>query len=235
MITAKGREEGGGLNVSWLSVAAGLPLAGSRIGRQPGRRRKAHARSWTLAGSGSHSVWRYPAGDFGRDVLADHHATSHHQPPRLCPAASRTDTCPFRRTQCHPLPDRALLAPTMRPPTTSAGPPAGGSPLAPAAACGRWTELVRSPEPRPRGNRDERFHWPGGYDGQSSHHHHGQANTDGHLPRLKPTGAAVTAARLARRAGDARALAESLPAHGVRAVAVTIAGNAGTAKSKPSR
>jgi hypothetical protein len=24
------------------------------------------------------SVSRYPAGDFGRDVLADHHATSHH-------------------------------------------------------------------------------------------------------------------------------------------------------------
>ena len=31
-----------------------------------------------ISGVRVHSVWRYPAGGFGRDVLADHHATSCH-------------------------------------------------------------------------------------------------------------------------------------------------------------
>jgi len=52
------------------------------------------------------------------------------------------------------------------------------------------------------------------------------------VARLTPIGAAVTAAGLARRAADARALAESLLARGVRAVAVTIVDNAGIARVK---
>ena len=60
----------------------------------------------------------------------------------------------------------------------------------------------------------------------------GQAGQDGHAPLLKPIGAAVTSAGLARRAADARVLAESLPARGVGAVAITIVDNAGIARVK---
>jgi glutamine synthetase len=60
----------------------------------------------------------------------------------------------------------------------------------------------------------------------------GHAGPDGHVAVLKPIGAALTAAGLARRAGDARALAESLPALGVSAVAITIVDNAGIARVK---
>src|SRR5215469_5470168 len=60
----------------------------------------------------------------------------------------------------------------------------------------------------------------------------GQAGQDGHAPLLKPIGAAVTSAGLARRAADARALAESLPGRGVGAVAITIVDNAGIARVK---
>ena len=144
-----------------LVAAAGLPLAGSRIGRPPGRRRKARARSWTLAGSGSTAR--------GATRPATSVATS--SPTTMQPVTTNQPDCarrraawtpgPFRRTQCHPTPNRAHLAPTMRPPTTSAAPPAGGSRLAPAAACGRWTEPIKTPEPRSRRKRDERFHWPG--------------------------------------------------------------------------
>jgi glutamine synthetase len=55
---------------------------------------------------------------------------------------------------------------------------------------------------------------------------------DGHVPRLISIGAAATAAGLARRAADARALAESLAARGVRAVAVSVVDNAGIARVK---
>ena len=60
----------------------------------------------------------------------------------------------------------------------------------------------------------------------------GQAGQDGHAPLLKPIGAAVTSAGLARRAADARVLAESLPARGVAAVAITTVDNAGIARVK---
>src|SRR6516164_8431057 len=60
----------------------------------------------------------------------------------------------------------------------------------------------------------------------------GQAGQDGHAPVLKPIGVAVTSAGLARRAADARALAESLRARGVGAVAITIVDNAGIARVK---
>ena len=60
----------------------------------------------------------------------------------------------------------------------------------------------------------------------------GQAGQDGHAPLLKPIGAAVTSAGLARRAADARVLAESLPARGVGAVAITIVDNTGIARVK---
>src|SRR5215471_18903787 len=52
------------------------------------------------------------------------------------------------------------------------------------------------------------------------------------IPLLTPVGAAVTAAGLARRAADARELAESLLAREVHAVAVTIVDNAGLARAK---
>jgi len=55
---------------------------------------------------------------------------------------------------------------------------------------------------------------------------------DGRVPRLQPVGGRVTAAGLARRAADARALAESLPARGVGAVAITIVDNTGIARVK---
>jgi glutamine synthetase len=60
----------------------------------------------------------------------------------------------------------------------------------------------------------------------------GRVGVDGHVPLLKPIGGALTTAGLARRAADARALAESLPAHGVSAVAITIVDNAGIARVK---
>ena len=60
----------------------------------------------------------------------------------------------------------------------------------------------------------------------------GRAGPDSHVPVLEPIGAALTAAGLARRAEDARALAESLPALGVSAVAITIVDNAGIARVK---
>jgi len=60
----------------------------------------------------------------------------------------------------------------------------------------------------------------------------GQVGQDGHAPLLKPIGAAVTSAGLARRAADARVLAESLPARGVAAVAITTVDNAGIARVK---
>ena len=46
----------------------------------------------------------------------------------------------------------------------------------------------------------------------------GRPGTDGHLPALRPIGAPVTEAGLARRTAEARSLAESLPARGVAAV-----------------
>jgi glutamine synthetase len=61
----------------------------------------------------------------------------------------------------------------------------------------------------------------------------GRPGTDGHRPALRPAvGAAVTEAGLARRAIEARSLAESLPARGVAAVAITIVDNTGIARVK---
>jgi glutamine synthetase len=60
----------------------------------------------------------------------------------------------------------------------------------------------------------------------------GPPGTVRRVARLTPIGAAVTAAGLARRAADARGLAESLLARGVRAVAVTVVDNAGIARVK---
>ena len=56
------------------------------------------------------------------------------------------------------------------------------------------------------------------------------AGADGHVPRLRPIGAAVTAAGLVRRAEDARAAAESLAVRGAAAVAITVVDNAGIAR-----
>jgi len=60
----------------------------------------------------------------------------------------------------------------------------------------------------------------------------GRSGLDGHVPVLKPIGGAAMAAGLDRRAVDARALAESLPAQGVAAVAITIVDNGGIARVK---
>ena len=60
----------------------------------------------------------------------------------------------------------------------------------------------------------------------------GRDGLDGHAPALKPIGAAVTAAGLARRAGEAQALAESLRGRDVAVVAITIVDNAGIARVK---
>jgi glutamine synthetase len=60
----------------------------------------------------------------------------------------------------------------------------------------------------------------------------GHTAADGQVRRTTPAGAPVTAAGLTERAADARALAESLAARGVRAVAVTIVDNAGIARVK---
>ena len=60
----------------------------------------------------------------------------------------------------------------------------------------------------------------------------GPVGADGRVHRLTPVGDAATAADLARRASQARALAESLSARGVHAVAVTIVDNAGIARVK---
>ena len=60
----------------------------------------------------------------------------------------------------------------------------------------------------------------------------GPPGTLSRIPPLAPVGAAVTAAGLARRAADARELAESLLAREVHAVAVTIVDNAGLARAK---
>ena len=60
----------------------------------------------------------------------------------------------------------------------------------------------------------------------------GRPGTDGHLPALRPIGAPVTEAGLARRTAEAQSLAESLPARGVAAVAITIVDNAGIARVK---
>ena len=57
-------------------------------------------------------------------------------------------------------------------------------------------------------------------------------DADGHIPALRPVGAPVTEAGLARRAAEARSLAESLPARGVAAVAITIVDNTGIARVK---
>ena len=54
---------------------------------------------------------------------------------------------------------------------------------------------------------------------------------NGHVPRLRPVGAAATAAGLARRAGEARAIADSLAARGVSAIAITVVDNAGIARA----
>ncbi len=53
-------------------------------------------------------------------------------------------------------------------------------------------------------------------------------SANGHAPRLRPVGSVVTAAGLARRAGDARAAAESLAARGAGAVAITVVDNSWT-------
>jgi len=60
----------------------------------------------------------------------------------------------------------------------------------------------------------------------------GRPGTDGHVPALRPIGAPVTGPGLARRAAEARSLAESLAARGVAAVAITIVDNTGIARVK---
>jgi glutamine synthetase len=60
----------------------------------------------------------------------------------------------------------------------------------------------------------------------------GRVVTDGHVPVLRPIGAAATAAGLTRQSAEARALAESLAGRDVAAVAITIVDNAGIARVK---
>jgi glutamine synthetase len=56
------------------------------------------------------------------------------------------------------------------------------------------------------------------------------ASANGHIPQLRPIGAAATAAGLARRAGEARTTADSLAARGVGAIAISVVDNAGIAR-----
>ena len=56
------------------------------------------------------------------------------------------------------------------------------------------------------------------------------AIANGHVPQLRPIGAAVTAAALARRAGEARAAADALAARETGAIAITVVDNAGIAR-----
>ena len=60
----------------------------------------------------------------------------------------------------------------------------------------------------------------------------GRPGTDGRVPALRPIGAPVTGTGLARRAAEARSLAESLAARGVAAVAISIVDNTGIARVK---
>ena len=55
-------------------------------------------------------------------------------------------------------------------------------------------------------------------------------SANGHVPQLRPIGAAATAAGLTRRAGEARAAADSLAARGVGAIAISVVDNAGIAR-----